>query len=276
MATLAVKGSLDLSQFWPDGSSDADTIKVRVQSDSFLLTTDAGQELPTDVFATAYMNVKGTIKKVVSSTNTVTIRLQGIDAPELHYPPHNYRQYYGKTAAYQLGLELKKYGKPHLDCIVRTDNISSPNDVFDMYGRFVGDVIITESNQNFCINNWLVEQGWAFPAFYATMTPQEIETLTKATITARKKQSGLWSDYSAELVSSMNFLKYQRNEAYSAKDDKGTVHFPKIFRRYCTFLEDNKGAENFGDYLNQKSSRDKFFEVNDFLDKHQSTIKPKV
>ena len=31
---LRVEGSVDLSQFWPDGDSDADTTKVLVQVDA--------------------------------------------------------------------------------------------------------------------------------------------------------------------------------------------------------------------------------------------------
>ncbi len=91
---LRVEGSVDLSQFWPDGDSDADTTKVLVQVDagSFTYRADGSRSFKrSNVFDTAV--VRGTGRRPAIKTNTrtgistVTIRLQGIDAPELHYRP---------------------------------------------------------------------------------------------------------------------------------------------------------------------------------------------
>src|SRR5215472_2529318 len=81
---LEVKGTLDVAQFWPTGGSDADTVNLGVKSPSFRFSaTGKDSDLkPTTVFDNA--RVKGQ-KHPVGYGNEVTIRLQGIDAPELHF-----------------------------------------------------------------------------------------------------------------------------------------------------------------------------------------------
>jgi hypothetical protein len=44
-----------------------------------------------------------------------------------------------------------------------------------MYGRLVGDIIMSEDDRN--INQWLAGEGWAFPTFYNSMTGEEITIL---------------------------------------------------------------------------------------------------
>jgi hypothetical protein len=60
----------------------------------------------------------------------------------------------------------------------RTSNIEHvvdhPNDVFDTYGRFIGDIQVRRGGSGQNINVWLAEQGWAFPALYSTMSAREI------------------------------------------------------------------------------------------------------
>jgi endonuclease YncB( thermonuclease family) len=68
------------------GSSDADTskVKVSVDADSFAFAANGKTFRKTTVFKNA--SVIGASKKlVIDKNNKVTVRLQGIDAPELHY-----------------------------------------------------------------------------------------------------------------------------------------------------------------------------------------------
>src|SRR5262249_37880764 len=124
-------------------------------------------------------------KMVINSKSQITVRLQGIDAPELHFKPQlrlnlpggpavpqkfvSLRQHFGESATVALANFLKTFGPGPLPCRVVT-RVDHPNDVFDKYGRFVGDIQIKKGKQEININHWLVEQGWAFPAFYDSMT----------------------------------------------------------------------------------------------------------
>src|SRR5215467_5510771 len=85
---LEVSGTIDLAQFWPAGESDADTVKVLLSGpDAFTFRPHPGA--PSSVtHAFEGATIKGTVSKpAIDKQNRVTIRLQGIDAPELHYQP---------------------------------------------------------------------------------------------------------------------------------------------------------------------------------------------
>src|SRR5260221_6777974 len=89
---LEVEGTIDVTQFWPAGRSDADTAKVlvTVAAGSVRFREDATKPFRTTNFlngATVGIPVKGKQKPAVNAKGQLTIRLQGIDAPELHYQP---------------------------------------------------------------------------------------------------------------------------------------------------------------------------------------------
>ena len=160
MGLLRVKGAIDINQFWPTGAgatlSDADTVHVRVDpATSFVFEGN-----PTRAFDFAWIktrkNKDGTrspIYVIVSQqkpTAHIKIRLQGIDAPELHYrvdqKKAEVRQRWGKRAAAELRNMLKSRATGmQIDCHVET-LVKSPNDVFDKYGRFIGDIIIADGS----------------------------------------------------------------------------------------------------------------------------------
>src|SRR5947209_3081865 len=82
---LRVTGKLEVAQFWPSGGSDADTVIVQVTVNSFEFSPDPAQTpfKVTHVFEGAV--VKGKQSKPPIHGGKITIRLQGIDATELHY-----------------------------------------------------------------------------------------------------------------------------------------------------------------------------------------------
>src|SRR5882724_11588383 len=120
---LTFTGTIDLNQFWPQNiksgntsDSDADTVKVKVDMASITFTSAAGNVKKTKALNNAgfWTNQKKsdgtTVKKfkpVINSKELVTMRLQGIDAPELHYMIGTplYRQLMGDTAT----IALYKY-----------------------------------------------------------------------------------------------------------------------------------------------------------------------
>jgi endonuclease YncB( thermonuclease family) len=261
---LQVNGTIDLSQFWPTGRSDADTTKVvlNVGPNAFEFRRHDGAPFqPTHVFDNAI--VSGRTRKPPIKNGQVTIRLQGIDATELHYQPsplskpeksglspaqlnayhllvHSYRQYLGASATKALHDFLAGTGKASLDCRVFTQ-VDTPNEVFDTYGRLVGDIEITISGKLLNVNHWLVQQGWAFPTFYSSMTNDEINVLLTLTKAARSKKTAVWK-YLTKSIGPFDFSLREpaKNDLTILASDKGAVFLPKLYRRQANWAARNK------------------------------------
>jgi endonuclease YncB( thermonuclease family) len=297
MGLLRVTGTIDLAQFWPVGDSDADTTKVLVgiNAGSFKF-----QATPTDAFKTTsvFRNAKvvGRIAKPpIDSKGRITIRLQGIDAPELHYQPtlskkpkptpaqhdafkaanKDFRQPYGESSTLGLAAFLAKAGKGVIACTVET-RVNQPTDVFDTYGRFVGDIFVKMGGKLFDINQWLVEQGYAYPTFYTTMANDEINTILAATAKGRKQKARLWSRYEGNTNDFDPTLVYRRKGA-SAQPDLGKAMMPKLFRRRSSYYSQHKAGYTTGDFFAYIKSQDKenaFYLTDDFLKNsvHAATV----
>jgi endonuclease YncB( thermonuclease family) len=203
MGILRIQGAIDINQFWPNGTSDADTVKIKLhpKKDSFEFKPDGENKFTkTMVFYSAISRGQGS-KPVISknkkdSSETITIRLQGIDAPELHfraaplnkknganaktrkeYNSNNQerRQYFGESAALALGNYLVQFAdkKGILTCTFETV-VDYPYEVVDTYGRFIGDIIVGKGEN---VNLWLIRNGWAFPTFYTSMSVEEMKAV---------------------------------------------------------------------------------------------------
>jgi hypothetical protein len=90
MGTLKINGFIPFNQFWPSGKSDADTTKIALTPHAFLYQGDSDLAFhETYVFQDARVKSEGDLENVIKSKNTssphINVRLQGIDAPELHY-----------------------------------------------------------------------------------------------------------------------------------------------------------------------------------------------
>jgi len=219
--------------------------------------------------------------------------LQGIDATELHYQPsplspgekkglsaaklqayhqvtHSYRQFLGATATKALHDFLAATGKTTIACRVITQ-VDKPNEVFDTYGRMVGDIEVTIHGNTLNLTHWLVEQGWAFPTFYSSMTNDEINTLLGLSKTARSKKAPDWK-YLSKTVGPFNFnlLEPKVGDTSVLATDKGPVILPKLYRRYTNWSARNKAkvtSQNFQEFLKAGSDGrpDRCFETADFL-----------
>lgn len=282
---LRVRGTIDLAQFWPDGEADADTskIKVDVAADSFVFAEDGKTFKKTKVYFGAFARGASN-KEVIDSQNRITVRLQGIDAPELHYRAAalktsskvsaakrekfnlenkpSRRQYWAETATVALAKKLAGYGDP-----VKCEMISlidRPFEVIDTYGRFVGNICIGPKFKT-DINLWLSEQGWAYPTFYSSMEPEEIEAFLAAMKKAQSK-GRVWKDYSTNAAKFDAKLLYRPNGPVQASKDKGEVLMPKVFRRQLSYrLQKKVGvvSGSFADYL--KANNDPCFRTDEFL-----------
>src|SRR5438477_7983983 len=202
MGLLRVKGTIDVGQFWPKGTSDADTavILVGVQATNAFQFQEkpGGPFKTTHAFEGALLHGRQGAKAPLDSQGRVRVRLQGIDAPELHYQPsplgkslkaslatkvldayralcHKYRQRWAESAAFALLNFVSQSAKPVIACTVTTV-VNEPTDVFDTYARLVGDIWIRQKN----VNLWLVREGWVYPSFYDSMKATEINAVLKA------------------------------------------------------------------------------------------------
>src|SRR4029453_12454208 len=232
---LEILGTIDLQQFWPAGLSDADTskVKVTVGTNSFRFRkTPADGFVVTHVFDDAV--VKGKVSKpAIDKESRVTVRLQGIDAPELPYRPSaelkktvrtaeqqrlyldwnlEYRQRLAETATVELREFLQRGDQDPLPCVVRTA-VDEPGDAFDTYGRLVGDIYVTIAGAETDVNLWLVEQGWAFPAFYNSMSNEEIDRFYAAGRDAAKDKRGVGGIYEKTIGRPDFDLDFERKKA---------------------------------------------------------------
>jgi hypothetical protein len=83
---LEVSGTIDLTQFWPTGASDADTVKVHLSgANAFRFTAHPGAAPKiTHAFEGAQVHGKVT-KDAIDKQQRITVRLPAVDAAELHY-----------------------------------------------------------------------------------------------------------------------------------------------------------------------------------------------
>ena len=280
---LTVTGLIDFAQFWPKGLSDADTAKIVVHvtgpsSFSFQKTPGAPAKT-TNAFAGAFMKGSDSVDKktgkkrkpkmAINSKSQITVRLQGIDAPELHFrPPRgriNLRQHFGESATIGLATFLKTFGVGALPCRVVT-RVNKPNDVFDKYGRFVGDIIVRKGGKDVNLNHWLVEQGWAFPSFYDSMMMKEINDFIAVAKTAQTKKRNIWikSGYTTDIGTLDRTLK-TRPVGSTPAADKGAVIIPKFFRRQYTWFIDDPAKKNLKAFLLKAGTKDVFVLTDAYL-----------
>ncbi len=306
MGILRIEGKIKLNQFWPGGKSDADTTKIllNVQADSFSFKPEGANDfLPTNAFVDALAKGEGqrpspVIKK---KTGTITIRLQGIDAPELHYRIYTrypkctqaqankikklnkeYRQYLGETATVALSDFLQKSAtNGQVECVFESSNIDKPSDAIDCYGRFIGDILVDGGRTN--VNRWLLEEGWVFPSFYDSLQLPEIDAYLNAWEKGKTQKERV-SEYYSSQVKTFNYNLLYRNKGIpDPKKDKGKVIMPKLFRRFCVYSICSKAGLCEGDFKSFKvyltSKKDKAILRNDFpnylaSDKPDSMLTP--
>lgn len=325
---LVVTGTIDLAQFWPIGPSDADTTKIhlQVEAGAFIYQEHPGATpRQTEVFVAAKIKgASGSVKPAIDKNGKVTVRLQGIDAPELHYRPQSalkdpptkplpgvkyrtsaqkkvylelnedYRQPMGETATVALREHLKGLNADPLPCKV-VSYVDMPNEVFDTYGRLVGEILIGSDEEN--VNHWLIRNGWALPAFYSSMNNDEITSLISLAKEARKSHLGVWRYYDAHMGSFTWKWIYRRpSNAHPVtpepSKDTGRVIVPKLFRRLSTWAVNRKTkmvpgsfqkylaaqaddrAMRTSEYLTQGSAASTEYPLASFIEGGMLTVRP--
>jgi endonuclease YncB( thermonuclease family) len=296
MGILTAHGTIDLSQFWPEGESDADTTKLLVER--FQYQDHAGaRPRTTKIFEGAQSRGRGS-KTVIDKQGRITIRSQGIDAPELHYQAlaeiprgdpaadakraafhkvnRRYRQHGGETATVKLAAHLRRLagGSDSLPCQVRTE-VDHPSEVFDTYGRMIGNLLVGKSFDH-DLNLWLAEEGWAFPTFYSSMRASEIEAFRGAAAKAKKAKKGIWKTASQDTSLFDWNLVYEKNS--EGAEEPGPILMPKIFRRVVAFQTNRRAkliAGTFAAYLRKRRPPEACFETDDFLENGLTAASPR-
>jgi endonuclease YncB( thermonuclease family) len=276
---LRVRGTLDVTQFWPGGESDADTVKVSVDKIEF--SSDRIAHLPfTTVHVFENARVKGAqgAPKPPINKGRLTIRLQGVDATELHFSAtlpkkgllHNgtkYRQHLGESATVKLHDFLSDTLKKNMVSCEVVTFVDHPNDVFDTYGRMVGDVLVNTTSTQVNINHWLVQNGWALPTFYNSMLEIEIQTIASFADAARKAKKGIWKHLSKDVALPDTSLTYRPPGTHpKPKSDIGNAVMPKLFRRqirYFVSALNQLFSGSVGDFLLKQ--KDPWVKTVDFL-----------
>jgi len=291
MGLLRVTGMLDPAQFWPQGLSDADTTKIVVEigAGAFEFQADAAAPFTTtQVFDAAQVRGKYGRRPAVRN-GRITVRLQGIDAPELHYRParleaadrptdarraafkavnKEYRQCFGESSAAALGAYVATGNGARVDCQVLS-RVDQPNELFDTYGRLVGDILIERAGQMVNLNRWLVENGWAFPAFYVSMDAAEIAGLSEAWRRAPRNPRRPAGRY-ARTIPAFDPTRVRRPKGSAPEPggDRGPVLLPKLYRRQTSWWARRRAGlyrRSFADYLRGKERGDLFYLTEDFL-----------
>jgi endonuclease YncB( thermonuclease family) len=247
---LVATGTMDLNQFWPNGTSDGDTALVDVERSEF-------EGRPTRAFEGAMLRGKPVLRD-----GRISVRWQGIDCPELHC--RGFRQHWGEAPSVHLAAFLQGKTKGAVSVPVQvTTRVRRPEDVFDMYGRFIGDVHVAGTN----LNHWMLENGWAFASLYDSLQPDEARAYLDA---AAKATSPLLNDYTTDLRLWDPDLRYPRRKhgarTYIEAEDRGWVQYPKLFRRLVTFKTRGPRTGSLRDYLEGQSHRERVLRTPEFLE----------
>lgn len=322
---LTIDGILRLDQFWPKGKSDGDTVKITIPKGTTsafkFAPSQTGKAKVVHTFDTSLSYDVKTLpaksikfaKKVVTQprgkTNVgvrqVTIRMQGIDTSELHYKIYDARtlvqipkanrkvnvEYYqplGASAALKLRELIQAVGTGDpLPCQFRT-RVDTAAEAIDKYGRFIGDIWVTVGGTDVNLNDAMLEQGLAVPAFYESMLTDEIAMKIAAAKAGAKVPDRLATHYRAKVGKLDKRLKYApftaRAKANLPKigSDRGLVIHPKLYRRLCrwTILRDGKAKRKNGSipstyegYLREDESLKTIQLTRDFLKQKKATPK---
>jgi endonuclease YncB( thermonuclease family) len=296
MGILTVKGTVDVNQFWPKGRSDADTSKILVTVDpaSMVYRNRPGAKGKNVFKVYSGACTDKALKNPVIEKGLITVRLQGIDAPELHYRPQtekslgslakaknngvqvvfDYRQAQAETATNRLREHLEaKSNKPAIPCtfVTSLDDQMGPADAIDKYGRFVGDIFVGQEN----VSHWILQQGLALVSLYNSLQKDELDAYVKAWTAGKHK--GIARHHSRALIGFDPDSQFRKPKQGVEAVSEGNAKFilPKLYRRQTTWFAYHKLGKFPKDleaFLHTKDDSDRVLDVTDFLENGGSAI----
>lgn len=239
---LEARGTLETSTIWPAGNADADTLRVHLLQphEGFRFRPAGGARFaPVPGLATAW--IRGRVHRpLLDAAGRLSVRLEAVDAPELHYSPAGahagraFRQPFAESAARALHAWLASSGSRSLPCRVVAD-VDEPARAFDAYGRCVGEVWVETETGEHPVAPWLLREGWAVPAFYATTPHDKIDAFVALARAARRARRGLWARGTHTWARLAWGLRYRSGRVDEREQDGDAVLLPKLFRRLVTW-----------------------------------------
>ena len=219
--TFTLRGTLDTTQFYPSGSSDADTLHIAIE------------RLPR----------RRPARLVIDSEGRVTVRLRGVDAPELHERPRcpmglsrkereafmahaaTFRQPYAMRSVSRFRTWLAPGENTLVRCELRGESFAT---ACDAYGRLIADLFVRGDNANL----WLVRRGHAFPALYRSIPEAVRGQIRRAARDAAEARRGVWARFTREVDAFDPALRFP---VRVGEEDRGAILWPKLFRRLCAW-----------------------------------------
>jgi hypothetical protein len=134
----------------------------------------------------------------------------------------------------------------------------------------IGEILVDHHRERVNINQRMVEDGMAFPAYYNSMSAKEIAEFRQKAATARSKKSGtVWNALSKHVGELDRKLVY-RGKGSKAKPapkaDRGAVLEPKLFRRQTNYWVGRWNGIDAGSFAKFVSQRkDGWTDLNAFL-----------
>jgi endonuclease YncB( thermonuclease family) len=296
------KVEIDGRSVW--GGSDADTCKLTLNSNpiKFQSSPDSSWQDDIKLFDNAFSYDEETGKRIkiisadIDNSKIIKIRLQGLDAPELHYraskgtnflyddklPLFNslkevfdLRQVFGAKAASKLVGFLKDYSaNEKFVNAYAVSSIDEPSQLIDKFGRAICDVYVYNEDENISINinQWLVREGWAFPDFYDSMSNDEITTLRKLGNDARNQKAGMRNFLSNNLLDlDYNMLLDKENSKQIIDNENGELNLPKFFRKQVDWkILGNSGSKfkNLKKFISDRKTI--CYKVDEFIEKRNN------
>jgi endonuclease YncB( thermonuclease family) len=209
---LELHGTLDLAQLWPEGHGDADTFQIAPAPLAFRWRPHPTVRVVV-LRTLEHAVVEGRFARPVVDRGHVTVRLQGVDAPELH----------------ELRAWLFRGAKKSVLPVLVRRAVAVPTQAFDMYGRLVGELLVPGPRGERSVNAWLAEHGWALPTLYASMTSAARAQITDLARAASRARRGAWAHHTPNLAAFDPDLVFR--PAPASAHDRGRVILPTLFRR---------------------------------------------
>jgi hypothetical protein len=152
-------------------------------------------------------------------------------------------------------------GEGRLRCRAVTE-VEMAGDVFDVYGRFVGEVIVdTPGPGTLNLNEWLLDAGYALPAIYTSASRGRAKKFVELAREAKRFGRGVWRAYTDELY-------FDRGLVHRGKErieERAAVVFPKLFRRMAVWRVRSGASFGLRSWMAERRPGDRVVPLESFL-----------